>query len=726
MAGIILNKFGGLIPKLDKRNLPHEGAQKAHNCNLYGGKLAPIDVTGPFNVLHDPDTGDMKSQIPDGNIISITEPATPSIAERINLFRPDDWAGWEIRVGMWVSYFDGYGNYQELDVSPSLVAGSGYWERTQEGFILRINSYAKTFTAQAGLYYDVYGVNFGITCPADTKYYGGPEATHTIPDTGYLDRSSPHWPIFSIPLTAPIDYSDYTDGSTVYTGERYQYGTLQLVDVNMPVPLPNVDMTDKLANRSVTLLSAGQVEFHFKANYQRNAQQFVSYVTTAVDQRVSEGYLNNLIILGAITSLQMKEIRYGASDLPNAGSIRVTNSSGNTDTFAYTSYSLAAGVYTFQGISHTLTYTYSADDAVVIMDTTSTGKEGPPSDISDLIVLEPNEILKLTVARPANYTRQNIYRAGTSQSFRLLADEVEADVYFDTFIDSLSDALPPYGNYPQATLASAKVGSIIVGGHTSIIADGDEIRPSEPYKQWVYPEEYAFPADATILAMVSFDSSFIVFTDTNSVTSEVGKVFLISGQNPKWLNRSEISGAKPLLNKRSVCKIDQTAFYASSDGMVAVGPGGMQVITEGLFTREEWLDYEPASMSAYTNDNSIFIIGLLATNPLNMRIDLGEGLATITTFDAWNSAEFDWKSKSFALDRPASWRNLQVIADGYPVELTIIGDGGNAEETVLVGSDKAMTWPRMQKCRNWEVQLKGRSTVQKVAIATNVQELNNE
>ena len=74
------NGFGGMIPKIDKRSLPNEAAQSANNCDLYNGKLAPINVTPPFQVLHDPDTGAMKNNIPDGEIIKITKLPVNSFA----------------------------------------------------------------------------------------------------------------------------------------------------------------------------------------------------------------------------------------------------------------------------------------------------------------------------------------------------------------------------------------------------------------------------------------------------------------------------------------------------------------------------------------------------------------------------------------------------------------------------------------------------------------------
>jgi len=737
MSSIILNNFSGMVPRFDGRNLPPEAAQCAHNVNLAGGKLAPIDVPGPFKVLHDPDTGKMKSMIPAGNIISIDEPTAPVIAERIKLFRPMDWTSSLFTMGLWVSYFNQSDAHTVQLAAPSFVAGTSEWEYTEDGIIWRAQMTGVTLSAYKGLYYESHGIKFGLSFSADTQYYGGPESAHTFP-TGLVTWSSPDWPDFSMPLTAPIDYSEYDeppgDGGKVYSGQRYTYGHLQLVSVNTPRPLKTIDRTIDHNGQpqeydgtytNVTLIEAGTVEFHFKCNYIRNSQVFVNYVTSFMDQRVAEGAAN-IAHSGYVSRIDMKDIEYGDTDVPASGHVRLTNAAGQFEDVAYSSYGIVSDVYHFT-VSDTLVNSYAEDDQILVIDQTAVGKEGPASELSELNAIDPGDILKLTVTRGAAYNQQKIYRSSSDSAFRLLEDEVEVDTYIDTFIENLGEALPPNGNYPHTTLAAAMEGSIVLAGHISMIFDGDEARISEPYKEWVYPEEYAFPLEAPFIAAAAFGSTAIIFTDTHPITGEVGKVFSISGQNPAYLSRLLISDDKPLLNKRSLCMIDNTAFYATTDGLMAVSPGGIQNITEGLFTRAQWLAYKPSLMSAYTADNSIFVIGLEPINPIHFRFDIGErgSLATFSTYDSFSEAEMYFKSKIWPNIRPMNYRNMKVTADGYPVKITLIGDCGTAKHEVLVPDGRARQLPRMSRCRDWEVEIRGRSTVSHVAIATNAQELNS-
>lgn len=736
---IVLDQFGGMFPKIDGRNLPPGAAQEAHNVNIAGGKLSPINVPGPFGVLHDTD-GKMKSMIPAGNIISIDEPVAPVVAERIRLFRPappglpfNDGFGWTMTIGLWVSYYDENNDHRIQVETPSFVADTGEWEYTEDGAIFRARITSSVLVAYQGFYYESFGMKFKCAFDADTKYFGGPDANHEFPPTA-LAWSSPEWPDFSMPLTAPIDYTGYAnDGNEVYTGERYTYGHLQLVSVNAPRPLKVVDRTIDHAGQplaydgtsiNVDLIEAGTIEYHFKCNYNRNKQIFVNYVSSVMDQRTAAG-VANIIHTGAITRVDMKDIEYGSSDIPSNGYVRLTNAAGQFEDVAYTSYGIVDDVYRFT-VSDTLTYTYAEDDEVLVIDRTVAGKEGPASELSELTTVDPGELLKITATRGAAYNRQQIYRSSSDAAFRILVDELETDTYIDTFIENLGDTLPPNGNYPHSTLAGAIEGSILIGGSISMIFDDDEVRPSEPYKQWVYPEEYAYPLDGPFLAAVSFGTTAVVFTDTHPITGEVGKVFMFSAQNPGHIYRQLISADKPLLNKRSLCVIDGSAFYATTDGLMAVSPGGIQNITEGFFTRSQWLAYSPELMSSWTADNSIFVIGLATVDRINFRFDIGEGgLATFSTYDSFSDADMYYKSKIFPEPRPTAHRNYQVIADVFPVEITLIGDGGDAKETILVPDERARMLPRMKRCRDWEVEIRGRGTVSRVAIGGNMQGLNS-
>ncbi|GAF79916.1 unnamed protein product, partial [marine sediment metagenome] len=469
----------------------------------------------------------MKGQIPDGSITSITKPDAPLLAEKVRWWRPDDNPGTDMGIvtGMYVTYFDADGVAQDDDISPSVSPSNWRWEPTEDGMIVHLSMASKSITATAGLYYEVWGLIFGMKFFKDTEYWGGPDTIYQYPATFTdITRSSPPIPDVAVPMKFPVDTSAYTDGSGTYTGERFQYGTLRLVDVRAPQPMRKIDMTNETADATVKVIDAGEISFYFKFDFSRKSQQIVNYAISAVDQAVSEGDLNQGYS-GAVTQIDLKDFLYSTDAIPGAGTLRLVNGALETEDVAYTSFVNNGGVYEFSFTSTALTYVYLEDDPVQVIDPTAAGKEGPPSEISDKIVVNPIEWLKLTTTRPAGYTRSVLYRGGTSTVYRQLDDDLEADTFIDLFVESLGEELPPYGNFPNSTVADAQDGSLVVGGHTAIVFDGEEVRPSVPYQFWTYPEEYAFPAGSTILAGVSFASSAVIFTDTNQYNDELGKVF---------------------------------------------------------------------------------------------------------------------------------------------------------------------------------------------------------
>lgn len=732
MPNIILKNMSGEIPKMDPRMLPENAAQIAKNVNLYGGKLAPIQVTAPFQTLHDPDTGKMNGYIPDGSIRFITQPATPVLAEKINWWRPEA-TGIDIgvAVGLWVTYYDENGVFQDQGISPSF-SSNVYWQRRDDGMIAKFVLNDATLSAKAGLYYEVHGLIWGVKLFKDTQYYGGPDADYQSPEVfNNISRSSPEFPRLSAPLKFPTDLSGYTDGSGQYTGNRFQYGVATLIDINAPQPLRTIDMIDQGSDTTVTVLKGGECEMFFKVDYVRSAPVTVSYATAAVDQIVSEGYVNVAIQAGHYTPrIDMKNVRYSADEIPASGTLRLINASAQTEDIPYTSFALVNSIYQFTipagsgSWSGAPTYSYAEGDDIQVVDVTAVGLEGPPSELSEEIIVQPKEWIKLTTTRPTGYNRMVLYRSASDASYRQLEDELEQDFFYDTFVESLGEELKPYGNYPQDTLAEAKEGSIVIGGHTAMTFKGEEICPSPPYRMHVYPEKYRFPAGSTVMGGVAFSSSAVIFTATNQYDGSLGKVYRYTGQNAEYASLDTLTEARPLLSKRSLCRIDQTAFYVCVDGLMAVSPSGVQLVSAEFFTREEWQEYEPATMSCYTNDGAVFVVSLAATDPIHFRFDFGEGGATLTRWDAYSDAAFEWKSKKFAYPRPLSWRNIQVIADAYPIEIILTGDENLDKQSVLVPSEKSHCIPRMRKCRNWEITVKGRYTVQKVAVATNVQELN--
>lgn len=353
------------------------------------------------------------------------------------------------------------------------------------------------------------------------------------------------------------------------------------------------------------------------------------------------------------------------------------------------------------------------------------GREGPVSDESDIIVVQPGEIVKLSVPLPVGYTKQIVYRTSPDGTYRELDDEVEASVYFDDFNNSLKDELGTYGNFPHADAATARIRSLLIGGRMGVLIYGEELWASEPDKLWIYPKEYAFPMFAPILCGVGFVSSIIVFTGENE-DGEPGKVYRVGGQHPQYWSRQLLSECKPLLNEKSVCTIDSTVFYVSEDGLIAVGPdGSIQNISDDYYNREDWYALRPQFFKSYIRDSSIFLVHE-GPDPIHLRFDLNDAHCKLTTFDAFSGKPGEWTGREETSYHPISFRAMQVHADAYPVDVTLTGNNDDAiSYDFSVNSSKAFLLPRMARCKSWQLSVSTAvGTVDRVAVATSLKEIN--
>ena len=122
------------------------------------------------------------------------------------------------------------------------------------------------------------------------------------------------------------------------------------------------------------------------------------------------------------------------------------------------------------------------------------------------------------------------------------------------------------------------------------------------------------------------------------LVTTTGKPLLVSGTDPSAMGMVEIDANLPNANKRSLVDMGEYAIYSSPDGLVSVSSNGVQVVTEQIFTRDQWQNYYPTNIEAYEY----------------------EGKYIAFTFDGSNNAT----KKGFIFD-PRGGKNAFVNLDFY-------------------------------------------------------------
>ena len=315
---------------------------------------------------------------------------------------------------------------------------------------------------------------------------------------------------------------------------------------------------------------------------------------------------------------------------------------------------------------------------------TAADQEGPPSEVSDKVTLRPGERLLLDTPLPSGFTKNRLYRSTTGgDDFRLLGD-VNANQVFQDRTETQTDVIPPYGNYPTTVSVDEFLrGSSIHPAHYAVAFDNVDgkgtLYVSDSYRFHAWPDENTVPFEDEIQAITMVGGTTLVFVGD--------AVYGCSGNNPSALSKVLISETMPLRNPLSLCRIGQTAFWATDDGLAASNGGTVQIISAQHFTRGQWAFFQPTEMVCKTADGAVFIetttLGTVPENlpwavagqSLNLRFDVDEQLKAVSVYTAETGGTMLWRSKRFYFQEPTVFDWVRVEADDYTnLTMTVYAD----------------------------------------------------
>jgi len=733
MSTIIHDKWGGLIPKLDALALPPTAATLAKNIDLTGGKLAPAKFTTPFQRLHD-DAGKMVGQlVAVRDVMSVQKPSdTANVAYLRQCNSVTSWLS--VRAAIWLSYVHPDTGVFTLDERLNAVQGYASLEYTSDGIKIHYAFDDVTASIIPGVVYTVHGPKYQFHFLNDVYYRGGPSTSVDFPNT--LDFSSADFPVISLPLEWPTSMANY---AVAWGGTRYTYGYMKLLDINGPTLQtqlyldpddPNIKKLEWPITLKVT--QDATLDVYLGIDYVQRTDRLVYYLRTYIDQTVAKGVLNKNYSTGHRSTIELKDVLWDDDDIPATGRLVIDpDDTVDYDKLRYTSWSKAevggVDVWTFNiHASDDLAHSRSTGKLTYIEDATATEFEGPPSALTNMLSAPPGIIIGIDYAEPVGkYLYQKIYRSATGGDDFQCLDELHTigGYFWDDFTKPYLYKLPPYGNFPQADITTACEGSVLHPAQWGATINGNELRPTDLYRFHAFPDEYAVPFDTNIMALVVGGGSIIIFTEANATTGEQGKVYMVSG-TPGALAVYELANVSPLLQKTSIARIDQTVFYASRDGLMAISGGGVpSLITRDLFRRPEWTNERPDLMQAWVCDRGLFLIVEIGGHN-NLRFDTQEGAATLTRFTKLTGInEFEWRSRPFDFGQPVELVAAQVHADVYPVVIALYDEDGLLAAERAVGGSHTVLLPRARRSRVWSYGARATGTVYRIALATSAAEL---
>lgn len=266
---------------------------------------------------------------------------------------------------------------------------------------------------------------------------------------------------------------------------------------------------------------------------------------------------------------------------------------------------------------------------------TAFGEESEPCPVSNEIEWQAGQTVTLsgfaTATSGRNITKQRIYRLQSSIAtgadlFFIAERNDTASNYVDSSaVDDFSEVLPSRDwNHPPDTLE----GLVSLPNGMMAAFVGKDLYFCEPYRPHAWPEKYVLTLDYNIVALGAYGTTIVVMTE--------GQPYIVVGTAPELMQQERMEINAPCINGRGVVDLGYAVAYPTTDGLAIATNGVVQIATEGLMTRTNWLRTSPGSFVSgqhsgryfasfeYLGAGDIshrgtFIFDLTATTPFMLR-----------------------------------------------------------------------------------------------------------
>lgn len=179
---------------------------------------------------------------------------------------------------------------------------------------------------------------------------------------------------------------------------------------------------------------------------------------------------------------------------------------------------------------------------------------------------------------------------------------------------------------------------------------GSNIYMSEAYHWHAWPDEYKYATETPVVGLGVIGQTCVVCTQGYPAT--------ITGAKPATCSFTKATADEPCLARGSIVSTPQGVVWASQNGLVLVGPNGIQNVTQQIITREQWIkDYAPQWLRSARYQNGYLALRMIPTtggvqtafflDPSDLKVALTE----LTDFDIIRNVQNDfWSGEVFLLD----------------------------------------------------------------------------
>lgn len=362
------------------------------------------------------------------------------------------------------------------------------------------------------------------------------------------------------------------------------------------------------------------------------------------------------------------------------------------------------------------------------------------------ITCKPGATIRVTrnaTIPSGNYgiTHWQVYRtvAGTSADYFFVAEVTAATSFVDDTgtVNSQDPLLSETWEMPPSDLRGLKA---LWGGMMAGFV-GKALYFSEPFRPFAWPGDYKLIFDDDIVALGRWRQQLIVLT--------VGKPYVVTGSAPEAMSSTLVDLAQACVAKRGVVEFGHGVAWPSPDGLAYLGDGGARVLTEGIALRPDWQAMAPTTMigaaleGAYcasydpgTGRKSVMLdpINPLGFYPCEVGFTgaywdpIADSLfilvgTNVQKWDVGSALTAMHESRDERLGAPVSFGHLQVVADSYPVTITVWANGSPVVTGMPVANGRSVRLPGPARADKWRVKVQTTGAVQGVMLATSAEEL---
>jgi hypothetical protein len=762
MSMISITDFMLQFPRVSKRLLPPNAAQRAINCRISSGKLQSLFAnkreasavnSTPLSIYRERETGNWLDWESDVDVIRSPLDTTPDTLIYTGDGRP------QIRAV-------GSSTHYDLGLPAPLAAPTTETGvETNSGNITSVSRIilASQSMASSVVSYMVIPVVADGENPVNFLIKNSTNVEIIMYANAY-DQIF-YWSLALARFTSPPNEGEI---AAIYTSDDGLIAKRDTVGDPHAITLapPSVVYVDTLTDWNVTDVPTAGTYYYVVAN--RTPETNVSNpgllsVVSTYNMEVEARVSNRTRIVSETDTELVLDARVQFSDISGTGgmsaamNLKVFSVINIVDSKTFDIEATIEGTYTSGGVwtqywtagdveSRAYRYTYVATINGV-------DYEGPGSEASGVIDAGQGQPVTVTgfAAFPVDWNspadRIRLYRfaavTSTTGQYQFVAEfSIDDSSYTDVVLgENLGESLPDPDREPPPEDLKGLI-ELPSGGAAGFV--GKTVYFAIPNQLHAWPLDYAKSAHEEVVSIGAFGSSIAVATK--------GQPYIMTGTEPADMTMDRLETGQPSLSKDGSVDFGYAWVYPAKQGLVVVSTGNVDIVTKNLFDERQWGELNPASFMAARHHNYYvcfyektsgeqggFMFDPLApqngvafldywanaawTDPSSEDLYIAQG-SEIKKFDA-GEIEMDkiWRSKEFIVPE-CTMSCAQVMAPKYPVSISLVFDQEEVA-SIRVYNSQAFRLPPVCKGTQISIEVRGAHQVDTILVAENMEELGN-